>query len=186
MYICRKRKMEQETWKPVVGYEGLYEVSDMGRVKSLNYRRTGKEEILKLEPDTLGYLRVGLYKNGKRERVKVHILVMRTFKGECPKGHEVDHYDWNPKNNRLENLRYLPAKQNAGRHSDVWTEKHAEAIRRTKSKPVDQYTLDGEFVNTWSSASEAARVLGYNQRNISTCCRGGRNKANGFRWRFSE
>lgn len=109
--------MKQEEWKPVVGYEGLYEVSDWGRVKSLNYNNTGKEGIMKTRPNGGGYLQIDLYKNGKKETRKVHILVMRAFVGRCPDGYEVDHYDWNPKNNRLDNLRYIQANDNAGRKS---------------------------------------------------------------------
>lgn len=109
---------EQEEWKPVVGYENNYEVSNWGRVKSQS-RRGAKGGILKPRPNG-DYLQVCLYKNGKKETRLVHIIVMRAFMGECPKNHEVDHYDWNPKNNRLDNLSYQPKELNRGRHSPEW------------------------------------------------------------------
>lgn len=191
-----------EEWRPVVGYEGLYEVSDWGRVRSLP-RKWAKGGMLKPTPNKLGYLQVYLYKNGKKETRKVHILVMLAFVDRCPDGCEVDHIDWNPKNNRLDNLRYIPAKENASRKSPEWQKNvregakkrakdhewrknHAEAMRRTKSKPVDQFTIDGQFIKTWPSAREAARVLGYSQGNISTCCNGKQKTAYGHIWRHAE
>lgn len=177
--------MEQEIWKPVVGYEDFYEVSNFGRVKSLP-RKWAKGGMLKPSPVGHGYLRVCLCKNGKRERVKVHQLVMEAFVGRCPAGYEVDHIDWNPSNNRLDNLRYLPAEENNSRKSPEWYKNTAEAIRRTKSKPVDQFTLDGQFVKRWSSTRETARELGLKQPGISRCCNGKRKTAGGFIWRFAD
>ena len=178
--------MEKETWKPVVGYEGLYEVSDWGRVKSLNFNNTGKEGMLKPNPNGKGYLCVGLCNNGNQETCKVHILVMRAFVGECPEGYEVDHYDWNPENNMLENLSYQPKGINRARRSPEWKKNQAEAVRKTLSKPVNQYTLDGEYVKTWESATDAARELGLSQGHISSCCNGKRENAGGFIWKLKE
>jgi len=238
----------QEEWKPVVGYEGFYEVSDMGRVRSLP-RKWAKGGILKPAPDEWGYSTVGLCKNGKRKTNRIHILVMQTFKGECPEGCEVDHIDGNPSNNCLENLRYVTHKENIHNpitkkrqkeaskkrsqdpewlrknaeqrekmyqdpewrkshaeaakklHQDPewlgkvregvkklsqdfeWRRKQAEAVRKANSKPVNQYTLDGKFVKQWPSAKDAARELGINNRNISSCCNGIRKKAGGFKWK---
>lgn len=123
--------MEQEIWKPVVNYEGLYEVSNLGRVKSINYRNTGKEGIMKPTPAKIGgYLQVGLRKSGKHETCLVHILIMRAFFGECPEGCEVDHYDWNPSNNRLSNLSYQPKGANRARKSPEWYKNIAEANKK--------------------------------------------------------
>ena len=194
---------QEELWRPVVGYEGLYEVSDWGRVKSLNYRRTGKEGILKSWPDDEGYLQVNLFKKGKRETNKVHIFVMRAFNGECPEGYEVDHIDWNPENNMLDNLSYQPKGVNRARKSPEWQrnvseankkksqdpeyrKKHAEGCRKAFCKPVDQFTLDGAFVKRWSSASEAVREIGGSAGHISECCKGKCKSSGGFIWRFAE
>lgn len=219
-----------------MGYEDFYEVSNLGRVKSLP-RKGVKGGILKPKPDKWGYLRVGLWKNGKEEKFLVHILVMQAFIGKCPDGHEVDHYDWNPSNNRLDNLSYQPKEANRARHSPEWHRKnveknkklaqdqnwqknhaeatkkrsqdqewqknvregakkraadpewrknHAEGCRKAFCKPVDQFTLDGQFVNRWPSATDAARELGLNRGNISTCCNRNREKAGGFKWRYAD
>jgi hypothetical protein len=118
-----------ETWKPVVGFEGLYEVSDAGRVRSLDkavqvrpskrypnvrdFVRKGK--ILKLATRPNGYLFVGLYNGEKRDLISVHKLVMDAFIGPIPEGMERCHNDGNRKNNRLSNLRYDTS---AGNHAD--------------------------------------------------------------------
>jgi hypothetical protein len=98
-----------EHWLPVVGYEGLYAVSDWGRVRS--FRRSGRGQLLK--PHTIpgaGYQRVTLSRPGepRRERkyATIHQLVMLTFVGPRPEGLEVCHWDGDPANNQLSNLRY--------------------------------------------------------------------------------
>lgn len=185
---------KQEIWKPVVGYEDFYEVSNLGRVKSLH---RGKERILKPSSER-GYFRVDLSKNGKKEHCQVHQLVMESFVGRCPDGCEVDHIDWNPENNMLDNLRYIPKKENSGRHSEEWRnavikrsqnqewrKNQTEAVRKANSKPIDQFTLDGLFVKTWESAREIERELGLAKSNFSKCCKGKRKTAGGFIWRFA-
>ena len=194
---------KQEEWKPVVGYEDFYEVSDLGRVKSLNYRNTGKEGFLKPTPAKIGgYLQVGLCKNGNQETCRVHILVMRAFVGECPAGYEVDHYDWNPMNNMLENLSYQPKGVNRARRSPEWEKNqaeamkklaqdpewlknHADAVRKARCKPVDQFTLDGQFIKRWPSATKAAKELGLKQPNISSYCKGRKKTIGGFKWQYA-
>lgn len=98
--------MVLEIWKYVVGYIRLYMVSSYGRVKSLNYNRMGKEQILKLGKDRDGYLQVRLYKNGVGKGYKVHRLVLEAFVSSCPDGMQRCHNDGNKENNRVENLRY--------------------------------------------------------------------------------
>ena len=88
-----------EHWLPVVGYEGLYEVSDHGRINSLP-RRTTRGGIMKLPPDKLGRLEVNLTLNGKQKTRRVHQLVMEAFAGPPEPGQEIRHLDGNPANNR--------------------------------------------------------------------------------------
>lgn len=121
---------DDEFWKDINDYEGLYMVSNLGRVKSLNYRNTGKEGMRALVPDCDGYLHVKLHKNGEKSMHQVHRLVMRAFVGECPAGYEVDHIDWNPSNNRLSNLSYQPKEENRARHSPEWQQKNAEKNKK--------------------------------------------------------
>ena len=105
---------ENERWLPVVGFEGIYEVSDHGRVKSLkrvvtmrNGRtRTVAERIRKLNRLQSGHLSLPLSRGGATQYCYVHRLVLEAFVGPCPDGMECCHYDDNPANNRLENLRW--------------------------------------------------------------------------------
>lgn len=96
-----------ERWLPVVDYEGLYEVSDLGRVCSLR-----RGIILKPTLTKLGYLRVEPYANGKGRKVMVHCLVAVAFHGPCPPGLEVRHLDGDSQNNAASNLAYGTPSEN--------------------------------------------------------------------------
>lgn len=101
-----------EIWKDVVGYIGLYMVSNLGRVKSFNYKHTGKEQILKSSNDSHGYLKVSLYKNNKREYFKVHKLVLEAFGSLYSSGLECRHLNGVRSDNRLCNLKLGTGKEN--------------------------------------------------------------------------
>ena len=87
----------KEEWKDIKGYEDLYQVSNLGRVKSLNYRRTGNEMILSLRKHKNGYVYIGLSKNGKTKHLRVHRLVAETFISNPNNYLEVNHKDENPR-----------------------------------------------------------------------------------------
>lgn len=99
-----------EDWRPIPGYEGVYEVSDFGRVRSLDRldsrgrRRTGKPRSLIKQPS--GHFTVSLCLNAEHQGFLVHHLVLLAFVGPCPDGMEGCHWDDDPSNNRLENLRW--------------------------------------------------------------------------------
>lgn len=108
-----------EQWKPVVGYEGFYEVSDHGRVKSLpRLVKRGSSDypvkggILKPQRQASGHLHVQLCNSDARVVARVHRLVLAAFVGPCPEGMEVCHNDGNPTHNRLDNLRYDTRRNN--------------------------------------------------------------------------
>ena len=102
-----------EIWKDIKGYEGLYQVSNKGRIKSLNYRRTGKEGILKGVPTKYGYLMVTLYKKGEKpEHFSVHRLVAEAFIPNHDNLPEVNHIDENKENNHVKNLEWCDRKYN--------------------------------------------------------------------------
>ena len=102
----------KEVWKDIRGYEGLYQVSNLGRVKSLNYKRTGKERILKITKDRNGYYLVNLRKNNKTKMFKVHYLVADNFIPNPYNKPEIDHINTNPSDNRVENLRWATREEN--------------------------------------------------------------------------
>lgn len=102
----------EEIWKDAVGYEGLYQVSNLGRVKSLNFNHTGNERIMKPTLKKTGYYSVKLWKNGKSKHINVHRLVAEAFLGSIPKGLVVNHLNEIKTDNRLENLEICTIKEN--------------------------------------------------------------------------
>ena len=165
--------MKKEYWKPIVGYEGLYMVSNWGRVKSMNYRHSGKERILKPVTNSSGYLLVKLCKDGKVKTFTVHRLVAEHFIPNPNNYKEVNHKDENKTNNVVSNLEWCDRKYN--QNYGTRTEKC--------SKKVYQYTLDGKFVKEWASTCECGRN-GYTQQAISACCNGKLKKYRGFIWKY--
>ena len=104
---------EEENWKPVVGYEGFYEVSDLGRVRNIkNRKNTFVGRIRKPGFDKDGYHQMVLSKPGKRYSTRIHRLVLSNFIGPCPKGLQINHIDGNKGNNRLDNIEYVTPSEN--------------------------------------------------------------------------
>lgn len=99
-----------ENWKNVVDFEGIYEVSDFGNIRS-----TKTKQLKKITVDTYGRPYLGLWKNNKQKIVRPHKLVLEAFVGKAPKGMECCHNDGNQQNNKLDNLRWDTAKNN---HAD--------------------------------------------------------------------
>ena len=167
----------EEIWCPIKGYEGLYEVSDKGRVRSIKF---GKERILKPGRMTKGYLTVGLYKNGEQKMYLVHRLVAKTFIPNPDNLPEVNHKDEDKINNKVSNLEWCDRKYNQNYGTGI--QRMAEKL----SKSVLQFTKDGEFVKEWKSATDVKRNLGYSKGNISSCCTGKLKSAYNFIWKYKD
>ena len=161
-----------EEWRPVKGYESLYDVSNWGRMRSLKF---GKVRVLKPCKGKDGYFRVGLRKVGKYKCFLVHRLVWEAFNGSIPEGYEINHIDENKHNNRLDNMNLLTHRQNMNWGTGI--KKRSE----NNSQAVLQLTLDDELVKEWPSATEAGRH-GFKQGAISRCCRGKLKQYKGFKW----
>lgn len=120
----------EEIFKDIPSYEGLYQVSNLGNVKSLNYNKTKKEKILKSNKNSLGYKNVGLSKNGKVKSITVHQLVAMAFLNHNPCGFKlvIDHRNDNKLDNRLENLQVVTTRHNShktqGRYSSKYKGVH--------------------------------------------------------------
>lgn len=136
--------MAEELWKTIKGYEGLYEVSDQGRVKSINRKRTNcrgrvqsfKETILKPEIVFDGYMRVNLCQNGRQKHFRVATLVFEAFNGPIPEGKELDHINGERTDNRLENLRVVSHLENCW--NPITRERHIAANER-RSRTMKEY-----------------------------------------------
>lgn len=187
-----KDLLNEEVWKPVVGFEGLYLVSSLGNVKSLPRKIKmphggyywSKEHILKPHTMPNGYLVVGLYDNGSIRRFYVHRLVAYAFLGEN-KNLTVNHKDENKLNNNILNLEYMTIAENI-RYSAKRAKKKNKLMKTTHNAIcVNQYTLNGTFVARYESASKAAQQVGLKRHlTIIMCCRRERNMAAGYLWRF--
>lgn len=188
-----------ETWKPVVGYEGLYEVSDLGRVRSLDreitterggrpFRYKMKGQIVIPHERRHGYLAVCLYgkesKNGRFSQKSVHRMVAEAFLPN-PNGYsEVNHLDENKQNNVLSNLEWCNHKENC--HHGTAIERRAAKFRNgPKSKAVDQLDMNGNYIRTFPSMAEAKRQYGFAQSNIHNAIHGKYSQAYGYKWRYA-
>ena len=160
-----------EEWRDVVGYEGLYQVSDQGRVKSFKWN---KERFLKPSMDKDGYLLVTLCAGGKRKTLKVHRLVCEAFHENPDNKPQVNHINEIKTDNRASNLEWCTCKQNVN---------HGSRNERV-SKPVGQYSLDGKLIKLWPSTMEAERQAGFNHGNISQVANGKYKQAYGCIWRY--
>lgn len=170
--------MKKEYWKPVVGYEELYQVSNFGRVKSLPRNGTVKyARILKPGTDKDGYFKVYLYKNNKLKTFTVHRLVAEAFLPNPDNLPCVNHKDECKTNNNVNNLEWCTHEYNINFGT------RNEKVSKKLSKTVLQYTLDGEFVREWKSTMECERN-GYNHSAVAACCRGELKKYKDFIWKY--
>ena len=183
--------LEGEIWKPVVGYEEFYDVSNLGRIrnKCWRYGQHRSNVIIKQRIQRGGYISVKLSKDKKRRSFLVHRLVYEAFnrtlpkfefkgKGHCDEVWEINHIDENKQNNRIENLELVTKTQNI---------RHGTGIRRRAmkmTKPVYQYTLDRKFVKFWEGGAPEIFKHGYNKSCISECCRGVQKYYRGFLWSY--
>lgn len=178
--------MKNEEWRPVVGYESLYMVSNYGRVKSLNYMHTGKEHLLAQQRNKK-YLRVKFCKNGIVKRFHVHDLVAKAFPdicGEWFEGAQVNHKDENGLNNCAWNLETCTASYN-NRYGTKVKRMIASRNGYGAEKTVYQYDLDWNYIREWKSAGAAANN-GYNRSCINGCCLGKHKMHKGYIWSYEK
>lgn len=180
-----------EIWKDITGYEGLYQVSNLGRVRSLDryvthsrgvvkYIRKGC--VLKQNTDKGGYKYVGLYKDGKVKYIKVHRLVAQVFLHNPDNLPEVNHIDENKSNNRVDNIEWCSHKQNCNHGTRNERMSKNKLNYQSYSKPVLQYTKDGQFVAEYPSIAEAERNI--KLTNIQSVLNGNRKTAGGYIWKY--
>ena len=199
----------KEIWKDVAGYEGLYQVSNKGRVKSLDHvapnNHFHKGQLLKQRCDKNGYLIVGL-SNGKHKWFKVHRLVALAFIPNPQNYPTVNHKNEIKTCNEVWNLEWMTVKDNNNhgtrkyRISVAQKGKSREYAKGEKnyfygkrfcgkdnvtSKKVYQYSLDGQFINVFDCVREAAKAIGVSNGMISMVCRGERSQTKGYLLKYS-
>lgn len=165
-----------EEWKDIKGYEGKYQVSNLGNVRSLNWRNTGRIRNLYLKPHNKGYLQVELHENSKKKMFTVHRLVALHFVDGFSDDKIVNHKNEDKTDNRFDNLEWVSHSYN---RSYSLTEEHR------CDTPIVQYSLQGEFLKKWDSPIDIKHKLGYSDWSIKECCKGKRKKAYGCIWRYA-
>lgn len=172
-----------EVWKDIEGYEGFYQISTLGNVRSLDREVKGrgyiKGQILKHKIDRNGYHFVSLCKNGEGGNFSVHRLVAIHFIPNPNNFPEVNHLDENKNNNRITNLAWCTRTQNMSHGTLPYR------CRRYKNKPVVQFTLHGEFVRRYEITTDT-KEFGFQPSHVQDCARGVRKTHKGYMWKYEE
>jgi len=191
-----------EEWRDVTGYEGLYQVSNTGKVKSLDRYVKARSDskmikrgtVMKLQESHKGYCIVSLHKENNIKSFSVHRLVAEAFIPNPMRKPQVNHKDCDKKNNMVSNLEWCTQDENMRHASDngIYNNKSSKqlsAIRKNqliasekRKKAVNQYSVDGLFIRQFASMTEAEKETGTSLSKISMCCNGKRKKANGYKW----
>lgn len=161
----------KEIWKPVAvkGFESKYEVSNLGRVKSIGTYNTYKRGILVPMIDTSGYEHVMLFSDGMRKDISIHRLVALTFIPNSNGLRYVNHKDENIRNNNVSNLEWCTNSYN---------------LVYSVGKAVGQYSKEGTLIKVFNTIADASKELKIPTTNISKCCKGLRKSAGNFVWKY--
>lgn len=189
--------MEAEIWKPIKGYEGQYDVSNLGNIRSLSYHQTEKIKKLSPFPDKKGYLQVDL----RKRSIKVHRIVAETFIPNPENKQQINHIDGNKSNNRVENLEWCTQSENQ-KHAyknglkpksvarsktkevkDLLNKYRNESNEKRKTPVIATNIATGEKYQ-FESQSEASRQLGVPQRSVGRICYGKQKQSNGYVFEF--
>ena len=170
----------QEIWKDVKGYEGLYQVSNTGKVKSLK-----RHIILKPSLNPKGYLHIVLYKNAKSKAGIIHRLVAEAFIPNLENKPQVNHINGIKTDNNADNLEWCTNGEN---------QKHAFALglqtnignNNPKVRKINQYDLQGNFIKCWNSIYDIEHTLNFSRSSIWRCCTHKYKQSHGYIWRYTN
>lgn len=185
-----------EIWRTAVYdgeiYEGLYQVSNLGRILNLNYRNTGKPKLMDTGARKGGYLKVNLWKNGEYKTCYVHRLVAETFlpnpENKPCVNHKIEGDVGKTLNMVIFNEDGSVDEERTTIEWATYEENNNYATRnersaKARSKRVLQLSLNGDLIREWESTQECGRN-GFNQGNVASCCRGERKTYKGFLWMY--
>lgn len=130
-----------EEWRDVVGYEGLYQVSNTGKVRSLNYRRIAGAVVELKQKNVKGYKYVDIINGTMRKMAPIHRLVTEAFIGSCPVNKQVNHIDGDTANNNIINLEYVTASENIRHSYEKLGRRRSPGVKNGKAKINDEIVL---------------------------------------------
>ena len=169
-----------EIWKDIPNYEGLYQVSNLGNIKSL---KKGKNKLLKFGVNNKGYYIVNLYKNNKGITKKVHRLVAQVFIPNPNNYPIINHKDENKKNNIIDNLEWCDNKYNLNYGN---AKLHRIIASGKRMKPIIQLDINNNKIAKYNSIREASRKTNINRWDISNCLKEKQKSTKGFKWRYID
>ena len=190
-----------EVWKDIPNYEGYYQISNLGRIKSVarkvkyqNSYRNVKEKLKKTFIGKQGYERVELSKNGKIKKYNVHRIVANVFISNPLNKETVNHINGIKTDNRVENLEWATRSENELHAYKIGLAKNSEKQRNVarlyckenKIKSIIQLDLDGNSIKEWKSAKEVEEKINISRKNISQCITGKNKTAGGYKWLTKE
>ena len=177
-----------EIWKDIEGYEGLYQVSNRGRVKSLSRKVTNamfsiNEHFVKVVDNGHGYKSVSLWKDNKGKHFYVHRLVALAFVPNSNGYKYINHKDEDKSNNDVSNLEWCTAKYNCnyGNHTKKLKKSY---ILNGNNRPIDVYDMNGVFLKTFDCSNDVCRELNIERRSLYSVCQGVVKSSKGYRFSF--
>ena len=182
-----------EIWKQIKGFKPIYQVSNLGRIRSIA-RSTNdnggqfnrKEKILKASKDRNGYHFVYLYpKNGPKRTVSVHRLVALAFVNNPFGKSEIDHKDGNKSNNTPDNLRWVSHQENCSNPVTSKKQKEYKGEKAKHGRKIIAYPLNGELVGEWPTITMAAQETGTDRHSISYAANGKYKSSNNLIWKYN-
>lgn len=183
-----------EEWRDIKGFEGCYQVSNLGRVKSLERERRLGHSI-KIVPERFlrpgkskGYMRVVLVDRDIKRNVFVHRLVAEAFLTNPDNLPQVNHKDENRENNSVSNLEWVTAKENINYGYGAIKRHEGQRYKQPHMKKVFQYDMSGNLIREYISIRDAARECRIDRSGISHCCNGKKDfkTYKGYVWRYEE
>lgn len=159
----------KEEWKDIKEYEGIYEVSNFGKVRSLKF---GKVKIRNGYKDSNGYLQIDLWNKGKKRMFLIHRLVAQAFLNNPNNYEEVNHMDKNIENNSVYNLEYC---------NRIYNVRYGN-----RTKKINQYDLQGNFIKEWASSKDIERQLHFPSSTIKACCNGKFKTSHNYIWKYKD
>lgn len=187
--------LPNEIWKDIEGYNGLYQISNFGRVKSLTRissyynalygkekQRIRKAHIMKTHTPKNRYTSVVLTKNGVEKTFTIHRLVAEAFIPNLENKEQVNHIDGNKSNNCVDNLEFCTPSENNKHAFDTGLNKPHN------QRKVNQYDLNNNYIKTWNSIIEFLKENNINLKNsgITSCCKGKQKTAYGYKWKYAD